>query len=195
MGGIEEIHERVTQAFGAVTQEDWGRTPASVINLIKIIADCFREEAEKIRQHEQRIIILEQENQILREQLGRNSGNSSMPPSSDIKSVTGKKQRKGKSGKRRGGQPGHIGYKRKLTPTEECQKVEDHYPEECKKCGALLSGEDPDPYRHQVVDIPPITPQVEEHRLHKLICKGCGTETRASLPCRYPDTASALWQS
>ncbi len=34
----------------------------------------------------------------------------------------------------------------------------------------------------QIVEIPPITPQVEEHRLHQLECQYCGTLTRAELP-------------
>jgi transposase len=43
-------------------------------------------------------------------------------------------------------------------------------------------GEDANPYRHQVVEIPPINPIIVEHRLHQLMCQGCGTLTRATLP-------------
>ncbi len=38
------------------------------------------------------------------------------------------------------------------------------------------------PYRHQIVEIPPISPIVIEHRLHQLTCSSCGTRTRATLP-------------
>jgi hypothetical protein len=31
-----------------------------------------------------------------------------------------------------------------------------------------LYGKDPDPLRHQLIEIPPITPLVIEHRLHHL---------------------------
>ncbi len=33
-----------------------------------------------------------------------------------------------------------------------------------------------------VVEIPPIKPDIEEHRLHQLVCSHCGHKTRASLP-------------
>ena len=49
-------------------------------------------------------------------------------------------------------------------------------------CGAALTGVDTNPYRHQIVEIPPINPIVIEHRLHQLTCNGCGTKTRAVLP-------------
>jgi len=42
-----------------------------------------------------------------------------------------------------------------------------------------LEGEDPQPYRHQIVEIPPVVAQVEEHRFHQLECPGCGCGTRA----------------
>ena len=45
-----------------------------------------------------------------------------------------------------------------------------------------MRGKDPEPYRHQVVELPPIEPYVEEHRLHQLECQECGTLTRAKLP-------------
>ncbi|WP_442948873.1 IS66 family transposase zinc-finger binding domain-containing protein [Nostoc sp.] len=45
-----------------------------------------------------------------------------------------------------------------------------------------MSGVDTNPYRHQVVEIPPISPVVIEHRLHQLTCSGCGSSTRAKLP-------------
>src|SRR4029078_9115944 len=38
------------------------------------------------------------------------------------------------------------------------------------------------PYRHQVVELPPIEPIVAEYRLHQLECRDCGTLTRAKLP-------------
>jgi hypothetical protein len=46
----------------------------------------------------------------------------------------------------------------------------------------LLQGEDPAPLRHQVIEIPPITPVVIEHRLHRLVCPCCSTSTCATLP-------------
>ncbi len=65
---------------------------------------------------------------------------------------------------------------------EQCHRVTDHYPEICRGCGGELCGEDAHPYRHQIVEMPPIMPQVEEHRLHQLECQHCGRLTRAELP-------------
>jgi transposase len=161
-----------------ITDEDWQRTPASVISLLKAIF-------EHIEQQDKRIAALEEENRYLREQQGRNSANSSQPPSSDSPAKKPEKKLQ-KSGKRRGGQKGHPGYSRELIEVEKCQKVEDHIPKECNSCGNKLEGIDPAPYRHQVVELPPLEPYVEEHRLHQLECSKCGAITRAKLPEGVP---------
>jgi transposase len=44
--------------------------------------------------------------------------------------------------------------------------------------------------RHQVLEIPPITLTVVEHRLHRLICPCCSTSTCATLP---PDVESSRY--
>jgi transposase len=60
-------------------------------------------------------------------------------------------------------------------------------PPNCIKCGTKLRGSDPEPFRHQVTDLPPaIEPHVTEHRLHALECACCGTVTRAELPPDVP---------
>jgi hypothetical protein len=48
---------------------------------------------------------------------------------------------------------------------ERVDEVVEHHPDACRRCGTLLQGEDPAPLRHQVIEIPPITPVVIEHRL------------------------------
>ncbi len=58
----------------------------------------------------------------------------------------------------------------------------DHKPTECRGCGKRLHGADAAPLRHQVTEIPPITPHVSEHRLHALRCSCCDEVTRAVLP-------------
>jgi transposase len=40
--------------------------------------------------------------------------------------------------------------------------------------------------RHQVAEIPPVRPDVDEYRLHRLACSCCGTVTRAALPAGVP---------
>ena len=61
-------------------------------------------------------------------------------------------------------------------------EVVDYHPDACRRCGTLLQGDDPEPVRHEVIEIPPITPLVIEHRLHRLVCPCCSTSTCATLP-------------
>lgn len=120
----------------------------------------------------------------LREKLGQNSQNSSKPPSSDPPSAPAPAP-KPKSGRKPGGQPGHKGHERILLPVDP-EKVRDVKPERCKKCGTGLKGEDPHPYRHQVIEMPEPKPEVREARLHELECSCCGEKTRADLPADFP---------
>ncbi len=157
-----------------ISIEDWEKTPIAVKKLVVQLS-------EKIEQLEQKLRELEKSNQELKEKVNRNSKNSNSPPSSDWPQVEKKKSKKTR-GKKRGGQPGHQGHRRELYPVEECEKVIDYYPRRCKCCGEELFGEDKTPYRHQVVEIPPVKLQIEEHRLHQRQCSHCGAKTRAQLP-------------
>ena len=38
----------------------------------------------------------------------------------------------------------------------------------CRRCGHPLGGDDPQPLRHQVAELPPVDPEVVEYRLHRL---------------------------
>ena len=132
----------------------------------------------------------------LRERQGRSSRNSSMPPSSDGPGFRPPQRRK-PSGRKRGGQKGHPGHGPELLPVERCDEVFDHHPDACRRCGTLLQGEDPEPLRHQVIEIPPITPLVTEYRLHRRVCPCCSTSTCATLPpeverSRYGPRLSSL---
>jgi transposase len=151
---------------------------------------------EEIDQLRAQLTALATEVASLRERIGRNSRNSSKPPSSDGLGFQPPARRQG-SGRKRGGQQGHPGAGPELLPIERCDAVEEHHPQHCRRCGTHLQGEDPEPLRHQVIEIPPITPLVIEHRLHRLICSCCGTSTCAELPAdvepsRYGPRLSAL---
>ena len=155
-----------------VSGEDWAQTPASVQALVSGLLT--------------RLQALEAEVAKLREQVNRNSGNSSQPPSSDGPGVVKGKIEKKRSGRRRGGQPGHPGTRRKLVAVEELKAEYDIKPHVCRRCGENLMGEDTHPYRHQVAEIPPVKIEVTEYRLHTLTCQTCGAETRARLPEGVP---------
>jgi len=120
--------------------------------------------------------------------LAQNSHNSSKPPSRDgskDKARTNAKRRRRK-GKRRhpGGQEGHMGRTRPLVPPERVDHVEEHVPEECRRCGRSLRGfrRDPDPLHHQIAEIPEIRPFVVDHVCHRITCPDCNTTTTAKLP-------------
>jgi transposase len=59
-------------------------------------------------------------------------------------------------------------------------------PEQCAHCQASLSGEEPQPWRHHVLEIPPIKPVVTAYQWHQLLCSACGEVTRAPWPDGVP---------
>jgi transposase len=124
--------------------------------------------------------------QHLTEHVQQNSRNSSHPPSSDPPQVLGKRPRQAPTGRRPGGQPGHEGHARALVPVEEVDVLVPVKPERCQHCQHPLQGEDPQPQRHQVTEIPPVKPVVTEYQLHQLVCPACGAATWAELPPGVP---------
>lgn len=124
---------------------------------------------------------------LLEERLSQNSQNSSKPPSQDP--PTNKRPPKPPTGRKRGGQPGHTGSTREMLPLERVDTVVDVKPESCHGCGHHLEGEDANPWRHQVAEIPEIRPHVTEYRLHALTCPHCGEKNYSSLPAEAPTGA------
>ena len=141
-----------------------------------------------VQYYEQQIAELKQQVKELKDRLDQNSSNSSKPPSTD---PIGVKRRPPvpPSKKRRGGQKGHPRRMRALVPPERVASVTDCKPTECRRCGYSLSGEDTEPRRHQVAELPPIEPEVYEYRLHRLRCSRCNTFTCGVLPDGVPTTA------
>jgi transposase len=115
----------------------------------------------------------------LERRLGRNSRNSSQPPSADGPAVPPRRSRRG-SGRRPGKQPGSPGST--LALVDDPDEVLEHVPGCCRGCGADLAGGEPlGVVRRQVHDIPPVRPVITEHRLHRRRC-GCGQVTLAEAP-------------
>jgi transposase len=117
--------------------------------------------------------------------LNQTSRNSSKPPSSDPPEAK-PRPAKAPTGRKSGGQPGHEGHSRKLKPESEVDQIIDVRPEKCGQCGTLLLGEDEVPERHQVTELPRITPLVTEYRRHCLWCVACGVSTQATWPATMP---------
>jgi transposase len=179
-----------------ISEADWSATPVGVRAGFLELLQHGQEQQEEIEQLRAQLTALATELASLRERISRSSRNSSKPPSSDGPGFKPPERRKG-SGRKRGGQPGHPGSGPELLPIERVDEVVEHHPEACRRCGTLLQGNDPEPLRHQVIEIPPITPLVIEHRLHRLVCPCCSTSTCASLPMdvepnRYGPRLSAL---
>ena len=137
-----------------------------------------------IRALEARVTALEGMMQALHAQLTQTSRNSSRPPSSDPPSHP--RRRRPRSTRRRGGQPGHLGSTRPLVPVEEVDEVVVLKPQQCSRCQAPLWGDDASPFRHQVIEIPPIKPVITEYQWHQLPCPACGETTRAPWPAGVP---------
>jgi transposase len=114
----------------------------------------------------------------LEARLDQDSSNSSRPPSSDPPSA--KPAPPGApTGKPRGGQPGHPKRTRPALPPDEVVELR---ADACRHCRAPLSGDDPEPVRHQVIELPPVRPHVTEYRRHRLTCARCGRVNCPALP-------------
>src|SRR5947208_4954153 len=151
-------------------QEIWDKTPPEAQAYIGTL--------------EARVAALVAMVQALQEQLHQTSRNSSRPPASDPPLPQHPHRPRGQ--RQRGGQPGHPGSTRTLIPVEEVDEGVVIKPAQCTHCHAPLSGDDPKPWRHQVIEIPPIKPVVTEYQWHQLVCSGCGEVTRAQWPAGVP---------
>jgi transposase len=121
----------------------------------------------------------------LRAQLGKNSGNSSKPPSSDAPWV--RRRSKVPSGRKPGGQPGHKRNMRDLVGPERVDHVVTHAPERCWRCERSLTSAPvvEETLRHQIAELPVIRAVVTEHVCVAKLCE-CGEVTEARLPADAP---------
>jgi hypothetical protein len=157
-----------------------------------------------IREQAQRIAVLEAVVADLREQLAaavragsRNSGNSSMPPSSDdlpgrkpprkqrraAERAEGKKRKRGKQS----GSPGAA------MCWEDPDRTEDHYPQGACECGRdLADAADLGVARsYQQEEIPAGPAERVQHDLHQAKC-ACGRAPVAPRPAGVPESALSI---
>jgi len=173
--------------FG-ISEADWNATPQSVKTALVALQHQARLLEIRFTAYEQKLATLEAKDteienlktQIaaLRERLGQNSSNSSLPPSSDAPRHS-RPARREPSGKKQGAQVGHQGAGRNLKSAEKVDHVVDFRPARCRKCGRRLKGDDPQPSRRQVTEVPPSRAEVIEYRRHTLCCQTCGVKTAA----------------
>lgn len=129
-------------------------------------------------------IIDEQSERIaeLEKRLGKDSSNSSKPPSSDgLSKPPRTNSLRGKSKNKSGGQPGHKG--QTLKRTEHPDKIERYKLTECPSCAAsLVLVNSIGLIKRQVFDIPPPKIEVTEHQAEIKVCFCCNKQVTAAFP-------------
>lgn len=115
----------------------------------------------------------------LEDRLGKDSHNSSKPPSTD--GFKKPQSQRTKSNRPSGGQKGHPG--RTLEFADNPDTVVVHHPDVCQDCGTPLSEVDATAtQRRQVFDLPPQSLVVTEHQAKTCTCPVCGKTNRAAFP-------------
>lgn len=116
----------------------------------------------------------------LEARLGKNSRNSSKPPSSDGLAKPPPRSLRKPSGLKPGKQPGGQGHR--LQPRPDPDEIRVHVPPGCRGCGAdLTDAPVVGTEVRQVFDLPVIALVAIEHRAERREC-GCGAVTRAAFP-------------
>ena len=138
--------------------------------LIQVLWLKLAEQSKQIEAQAARIKSLE-------EKLNTNSRNSSKPPSMDH----GAGKKKTRSGKKAGGQPGHVGRGRVFFSEAQVDQTHLLYPPRQCECGGKVRSTRLH-QRHQTMDIPPLKPQITEYRLFAGACQVCGKHHEAVLP-------------
>ncbi len=151
---------------------------------------------------DEKITKLEEENRILKELVAalskrveelearqnKNSKNSNKPPSSDGLRKGAPKNSRKPSGKPNGGQPGHKGRTKALSPAPDT--VVELKPVTACECGGDVIAETQNYTVRQVTDIQPIKVITVEYRAYDGLCACCGKRHKASFPTGVNSTVS-----
>ena len=187
-----------TNDMMSVFKANWLETESSEYTIFKqrleIISLNYRlesKEKEKLALKEQvdslmeSLSQLETKNAQLEKELSlyrtkKDSKNSSIPPSQDPYRVKRTESLRERSGRKPGGQPGHVGCTLEAVPNPT--EIIRHQPDYCHCCGANLSDISAEFVgKRQVKDIPPIVPVVTEYQIYGKRCR-CGHFTKSSFP-------------
>lgn len=144
----------------------YGQGEEAVVSLVSELMTCLGQ--------------LEAEVKEIKGRLGKNSRNSSKPPSGD---GFGKRTRslRRKSEKRTGGQTDHPGQTLEWCSVPDF--VEAHEVESCSSCGHSLVGvREDEVLSRQVFDLPPVELLVTEHQVAVKCCPACGQTSQGSFP-------------
>ncbi|MCA1599383.1 MAG: IS66 family transposase [Chloroflexi bacterium] len=160
------------------------RGPTAVIELVLQLQDEVATQAAQLAAQQEVLTVLSARVKALEDQLATDSHNSSQPPSTDRTPPKPKSLRQ-RSGKLSGGQAGHPGTTLELVDSPD--QIVTHTPAQCAACGTALTSVVPTGYtRRQVVDLPPLTLEVVEHRAVCTTCPTCQQPTTAPFPADVP---------
>lgn len=151
--------------------------PKEIQDLVKVLPAESQAVVQAIALiYESKIQKLEARVKELEDQISKNSKNSSKPPSTDIFFKPPKSQRK-KTGRKQGGQKGHLGDTLKMTLDPD--EVISYKVDCCERCNKKLNHQLVDRIeRRQVYDIPPLDIKITEYQSEVKICS-CGCTNKA----------------
>ena len=142
-----------------------------LIDLVKVLLVKVDELTKKVED-------LEEEVRYLRS--AKNSGNSSLPPSSDLNRPTKNRSLRRKTGRKSGGQSGHKGHYLEMSSSPDV--IIKHQPDYCQACGLSLEGVEAQQVAgRQLIDIPIPKPICTEHLIYRKTC-ACSHTTQSSFP-------------
>jgi transposase/uncharacterized coiled-coil protein SlyX len=174
--GLTARHPEALIASPAGAAIDPAATIAVQATVIAELRAANAEQARLIATLQARVAELER-------RLGKDSSNSSKPPSSDGLGKPARAQRRPDeraAPRRPGKQPGAPGAY--LAQVPEPDEVVEHLPDRCGGCGADLAGAPVVGVEaRQVFDLPPLRLGIVEHRVERRRC-ACGTATAAAFP-------------
>jgi transposase len=146
-----------------------------------IVVKVLCELSSQVKLLQKQVDDLQKEAQRLKDQLAKNSRNSSKPPSSDGLKKPAPRSLRERGKRKSGGQKGHEGSTLKMSDNHDHIIV--HEVNRCEHCGHSLKDRIPsDIERRQVFDIPPISVEVFEHQAEVKKCPHCGKVNRAAFP-------------
>ena len=129
---------------------------------------------------------LQKQLQELAEKMGSSSRTSSKPPSSDSPEQRAMRHKRPRSSRNKGGQPGHPRHERALLPEDQVDHIHAYFPENHCACGGSVAIDLSNPYRHQVIDLPPPPVEITEHRFYSGHCRSCGVRHHSHWPDWVP---------
>ena len=157
--------------------EVWERPPPEAQAYIRALEARVETVASMVHAFQEQV-------RTFQEQLHQTSQNASRPPASDPPPHG--RPRRPRRKRRRGGQRGHPGHSRPLIPVEDVDEVVVSKPEQGAHCQGPLSGDAPQPWRPQVIELPLMQPVVTAYQWHQWGGSACGEVTRAPWPAGVP---------